>query len=95
VGVTGLGCTAGHLFGLGEEGLRLTRLVLCSPQLILLLSFCERKSLHQALDALDVCHVQVNFLLQDYQIFVHFYFQVVAACFDFGLKLKHLLLLVV
>jgi hypothetical protein len=81
-GISGLLRAAGYLLGLGKEGLGLARLVLDSSQLILLLSLLESEALHQTLDTLDVRHVQVDFLLEDDQVLVHFDLQVVPSCFN-------------
>lgn len=78
-----------------KECLCLPRLVLGPSELILLITLLESKSLHETLDTLDIGDMQIYFLLKDDQIFIHFYFEIMSAGFDFGFELKHLFLLII
>lgn len=90
---SGVTTWSSHFFRLRKESLSFTRFILSSSKLILLFSFFESESLHQALYSFNVCNMKINFFLQNDKIFIHLDFQIMSSCFNLCLKLKHLFLL--
>mmetsp|Transcript_44038 Transcript_44038/g.42616 ORF Transcript_44038/g.42616 Transcript_44038/m.42616 type:complete len:304 (-) Transcript_44038:449-1360(-) len=66
--------------------------LLVPPQLIIHLPLLDGQPRDEPLDPLDIVNVQVDLLLQNIELLIHLYLQIVPTCLNLRLQLMHLLL---